>query len=146
MYVPPYEALLNAFGISKADVEKEGTVTISLGLFKMLLQFAVSSSDFTEEAYLNANPDVAEAVRCREIANGFTHYAGFGYFEGRRDAIPFDEDWYLSSNPDIQLAINRGQVQSGSDHFYHVGAGEGRSPNAVEKINAVMWKRALNKL
>lgn len=146
MYVPPYEALLNAFSFSKVDVEKEETITISLGLFKILLQFAVSSSDFTEEAYLNANPDVAEAVRRRGINSGMAHYAGFGYFEGRRGAIPFDENWYLSSYPDIQLAINRGQVQSGSDHFYLVGAGEGRAPNAVEKNSAELWKRAINKL
>ncbi|WP_306454030.1 phytanoyl-CoA dioxygenase family protein [Burkholderia sp. MSMB1835] len=40
--------------------------------------------EFSEEAYLACNPDVADAVRSGVIASGRAHYAQYGQHEGRR--------------------------------------------------------------
>ena len=40
--------------------------------------------DFDEEAYLQQNPDVAEAVVSGAFPSGFVHYFQLGYREGRR--------------------------------------------------------------
>lgn len=145
MYVPPYNALLKALQIDRDYVENVGTVTIPIALFRMLLQFAVASSDFNEETYLKANPDVAEAARRSEVASGFAHYIGFGYFEGRRGGMPFDEKWYKNAYADVTKAISNGEINSAEDHFYAVGGGEGRCPSATENFTAAEWKRALFK-
>lgn len=39
--------------------------------------------DFDEEAYLQQNPDVAEAVRAGSLSSGFAHYFQQGHREGR---------------------------------------------------------------
>jgi SAM-dependent methyltransferase len=41
------------------------------------------SSDFDEDRYLAANPDVAEAVRSGAFASGRAHYEAYGKAEGR---------------------------------------------------------------
>jgi SAM-dependent methyltransferase len=44
--------------------------------------------DFDEEAYLRANPDVAQHVRNHPETNGWEHFAKFGYLEQNRERIP----------------------------------------------------------
>lgn len=143
MYVPPYEALLGALGTSRAAAEAAGRITVPTALFRMLLQIAVAESDFDEDAYLAANPDVAEAVRKREIESGLAHYVGFGYFEGRRGGIGFDAKWYVETYSDIAEAVTKGQVGSAEEHFRATGGGEGRYPIPAERASAAEWKRVL---
>ena len=144
MYVPPYQALVRSLGTTSLAIASAKGVTIPGALFKLLLQMAVAYSDFDEESYLNANPDVKEAVARGDIESGHVHYVGFGYFEGRLGGIDeVDESWYLRAYPDVAQALRENQVASAAQHFYLVGGGEGRSPNADQLENAMRWKKTL---
>lgn len=144
MYVPPYEALLKSVGTNKAEVERTKNIQIPTALLKLLLQMALAQADFDEQSYLEANPDVRQAVRRGAIESGFLHFIGFGYFEGRTGGMArVDEQWYLKKYPDVADAISAGKVQSAAHHFTSGGAGEGRSPSASEEDNALQWKKAL---
>ncbi|MGO8800106.1 MAG: hypothetical protein ACLQE9_08990 [Roseiarcus sp.] len=144
MYVPPYAALVRSLDTTPSAVASAERVVIPGSLFKLLLQMAVAYSDFDEERYLSANPDVKEAVERGEIESGHVHYVGFGYFEGRVGGMDeVDESWYLRTYPDVAQALRDNQVASASQHFYLVGGGEGRSPNADQQENAMRWKRTL---
>jgi hypothetical protein len=144
MYVPPYAALVRSLETTPSAIAGGKTVAIPASLFKLLLQMAVAYSDFDEERYLGANPDVKEAVERGDIESGHVHYVGFGYFEGRLGGIDeVDEGWYLSAYPDVAQALRANQVASASQHFYAVGGGEGRSPNADQVETALRWKQTL---
>ena len=143
MYVPPYQALLNRFARSRDRAVTDRQIAVPLPLFRLLLQFAISTSDFDEEAYLRANPDVATAIANGRVETAFDHFIGFGYFEGRRGAFEVDEAWYRSTYPDVDAAIAAGQLRSAADHFYEIGGAEGRGPSAAQTENAVRWKTAL---
>jgi hypothetical protein len=109
------------------------------------MQIALAATDFDEEKYLKANPDVAKAVARGEVENAHMHYIGFGYFEGRYGGGPeVDERWYLQRYPDVADAVRNGNLQSASDHFQAVGGGEGRSPNPDQEDNELQWKKALH--
>jgi hypothetical protein len=70
MYVPPFDSLLRALGTTKEGVETSTEIAIPTGLLKLLLQLAVAHSDFDEEEYLRANPDVNQAVRRGDVESG----------------------------------------------------------------------------
>jgi hypothetical protein len=145
MYVPPFDSLLRSIGTNKESLETAAEVTIPVGLLKLLLQLAVAHSDFDEQAYLSANPDVRQAVHRGDVESGQMHYIGYGYFEGRRGGtIRIDERRYLRDNPDVAAAIREGKISSGEAHFYMIGAGEGRSPSPDQSADTAEWKRALH--
>ena len=144
MYVPPYEAILRSAGTTREELQDASEVTISMGLFKFLMQLAVANGDFNEAGYLAANPDVAEAVERGEIESARLHYIGYGYFEGRQGATPeVDERWYLRANPDVGAAVKAGKLSSAREHFTLAGAHEWRSPSPRYEGDAAQWKKAL---
>jgi hypothetical protein len=144
MYVPPYDALLRSLQTTRSAIDTKSPITIPASLLKLLLQLAVTCSDFDEDGYLSANPDVREAVERRDIESGHLHYIGFGYFEGRPGGMAkVDEDWYLRAYPDVAEALRDGRVESAWQHFQLIGGGEGRSPNADQQANAAQWKICL---
>ena len=144
MYVPPYEAVLRNVGTSRAELDSASEVSIPTGLFRFLLQIAVAHGEFNEAGYLEANPDVAEALRRGAIESARLHYIGFGYFEGRQGATPaVDERWYLHAYPDVGSAVRSGQISGAAEHFAVVGASEGRSPDLRYAQDAEQWKRVL---
>ena len=144
MYVPPYDAVLHSIGTSRQALQGADEVTIPMGLFRFLMQLAVANGDFNEMGYLQANPDVAEAVKAGEIESARLHYIGFGYFEGRLGATPdVDERWYLRANPDVGAAVKAGKLSSAREHFTLAGAGEWRSPSPRYEGDAQQWKKAL---
>jgi hypothetical protein len=144
MYVPPFDSLLTAIGMSRVEFENATEVTIPVELFKLLLQVTVANSDFNEAGYLQDNPDIASAVRTGKLEDARLHYVGFGFFEGRSGATPdVDENWYLRTYTDVAEGIRSGQTSSASAHFRVIGAAEGRSPNAAYIEPAKQWKRAL---
>ncbi len=144
MYVPPYECLLQSLRTNREIVETLDEITIPVRLLKLLLQLAVAHSDFDEDCYLGANPDVQEAVRLGDVESGRMHYIGYGYFEGRREGtIRFDEESYIRDNPDVAAGIKEGRIKSAKNHFFTIGAAEGRSPSADQAVNAAEWKRVL---
>lgn len=144
MYVPPYDAVLESIGTSRAELADAKDVTVPLPLFRFLMQIAVAHSDFNEAGYLSANPDVAEALKSGEIESARLHYVGFGFFEGRLGATPeVDERWYLKTYADVGSAVKAGRIGSATEHFTVVGAAEGRSPSIRYAQDAEQWKKAL---
>jgi hypothetical protein len=144
MYVPPFDPLLKAIGMTRADFEGSPEVVIPTELFKLLLQVTIASSDFNEAGYLEANPDIADAAGSAKLQDPRLHYVGFGYFEGRGGATPeVDEAWYLRTYPDVADAVAAESVASASEHFRVVGASEGRSPNTSHVQTAEQWKKAI---
>src|SRR3954471_10140724 len=63
MYVPPFDSLLTAIGVTRAEFENASVVVVPTELLKLLLQIAVASGDFNEAGYLRENQDIAGAVR-----------------------------------------------------------------------------------
>ncbi len=144
MYVPPYASLLKSLGAQAEQVEKSEKIPVPARLLKLLLQLAVAYSDFDEEGYLQANPDVRQAVQRGEIESGHLHYIGYGYFEGRKGGIAtVEENWYLQKYPDVAAALKEGRIKSAGDHFNTIGAAEGRSPSSDQEETAAQWKTAM---
>jgi hypothetical protein len=146
MYIPPLDAILRNLEISREELAERQVVEVPVSLLRFLLQLAVLNSDFDQESYLLANPDVAAAVKRGNIENPRLHYVGNGYFEGRVGGVPsVDESWYLSAYPDVAAAVQSKQILSGADHFKSTGAAELRAPSSSYELDAVQWGKALGK-
>lgn len=87
---------------------------------------AANFSLFNRQWYLDANPDVAEAVRLGLI-DAEEHFNQHGKAEGRSPGPLFNLEQYLLNNPDVADAVARGETTA-YDHFMLFGASEGRSP------------------
>ncbi len=83
---------------------------------------------FDENFYLYNNPDVAQAVRQGQFANGRRHFEEFGLREGRDGN--FNEAYYLRTYNDVAQAVQRGQFRNGLEHFQRFGRNEGRAGGA----------------
>ena len=70
--------------------------------------------------YLETYPDVAAAT-----IDPLTHFAAWGWHEGRRPNLYFDTAWYLRHNPEIARAGINPLV-----HYIRLGEAENRSPCA----------------
>lgn len=144
MYLPPYQALLSMLS---AGAERKGAknIVVPEQVLKMILQMALSQTQFDENAYLKENPDVADAVRRGVMPNANYHYVNFGYFEKRPGGVPVDTAWYEKQYPDVALAIRSGKsrVKSALEHFDVAGAAEGRAPNASSQFAAQAWRAAI---
>jgi hypothetical protein len=87
---------------------------------------------FSENAYLAANSDVANAVRSGIYATGWQHYVSNGRAEGRSLSPvgygTFNEHAYLAANPDVANAVKTvgGFYKTGYQHYVGNGLAEGR--------------------
>ena len=84
---------------------------------------------FPEQEYLNANPDVKEAVINGEFASGEAHFLIYGQWENRagapEDDIEFEQS-YLGANPDVKEAVTKGHFRNGRHHYDIYGKDENR--------------------
>ncbi|PIE83235.1 MAG: methyltransferase type 11 [Candidatus Contendobacter odensis] len=53
------------------------------------LELIAKEENFDEEAYLRANPDVANAVKEKQFESGYKHFKAFGKNEGRKMRFSF---------------------------------------------------------
>lgn len=143
MYVPPLNSILRGLGVDRATFERSSRIMVPKEMFRLLLHMAVANCGFDEAGYLRDNPDVAAAVQSGEVADAWSHYIGFGYFEGRTGTPAVDEAWYLKTYADVAEAVRRGKVRSAKEHYNSVGAPEGRSPSEGYVKVAETWKKAL---
>ncbi len=142
MYVPHFEAFLDNIGITRDEFEASMSVSVPVGLLKMLLRIVVATGDFNKTGYLVENADIAAAVHAQDL-NPLRHYIEFGFLEGRIGACPaVDEAWYRATYPDIDAAVVRGDLRSATEHFFVRGAAEGRAPNPRYLGDAQQWKVA----
>jgi hypothetical protein len=143
MYVPPLNSILRGLGVDRATFERSSKIIVPKEMLRLLLHMAVANCGFDEAGYLQDNPDVAAAVKSGEVADAWSHYVAFGYFEGRTGTPSVDEAWYLKTYADVAEAVRRGRVRSAKEHYNAVGAPEGRSPSEGYADVAERWKRAL---
>ncbi len=85
--------------------------------------------DFDAAWYLEANPDVANAINAGQALDPERHYLGNGWKEGRNPDQLFNSAWYLAHNPDVAAAGLDPLV-----HFATTGWREGRDPSAQFSI------------
>ena len=89
---------------------------------------------FSEKFYLDHYADVAESVRSGVYANGFAHFVGSGYAEGRRpNGWWVGEAWYRDRYPDAAAAVDGGRCRSVYEHYLREGAAQGRAELAVRE-------------
>jgi hypothetical protein len=89
--------------------------------------------EFDEAFYLDANPDVAEAVRREEWPSGFSHYCVIGKKTGRVGARPVDTDWYVQTYPQAAGDIAAGRAASAAEHYHRFGKFRGYLPSKSER-------------
>ncbi len=82
---------------------------------------------FDEAFYLDANPDVAEAVRRGFRDSGFAHYVSNGRGEGR-NPFRFDRVWYSRQYPLAAIEVGQGDYNSLRDHYVRIGRSRGYRP------------------
>lgn len=143
MYVIPFNTLKQRLNIVKKEPDENEIVEIPYGVLKLIMQLALAGAEFDEASYLDANPDVVNAVATGEVTSARMHFVGYGYFEGRSGVPKVDERWYLANYPDVAAALSAKRIRSASEHFYAVGAAEGRSPNGRMEQTARQWKKAM---
>lgn len=149
MYIPPLKSMLETIGSTKEQFLDGKNISIPAELLKVILQAALASTEFNEAGYLAANPDVAAGIRLGTVPSARAHFVGYGYFEGRRGAMPaVDERWYLQTYQDVARALQSGttELRTATEHFETVGAVEGRSPSARYEAFAEIWKKAFGVL
>ena len=140
-YVPHIELLLQALRIKRERLNSKSKIAIDAKLLKTLLETIAAAQDFSEDFYLGAYPDLAEAHAAGKITDLKRHYVELGFFEGRMGAPPpVDEKYYVDLYKDIEAAVQRGDVKSGTEHYMRSGAAEGRIPSAalLSQVNAWM--------
>lgn len=90
---------------------------------------------FDEAWYLNAYPDVADAVRSGGLSSGFAHWIGSGKAEGRipppgyTEGDRFDPEWYADSYHAVAADIAAGRARDAAEHFRLIGRFRGYLPN-----------------
>lgn len=125
--IPHINLVISECGIYGYD-EGVDTLTITRHGIDFLLQQALQGQEFDEAWYLEAYPDVKEAVEKGAFESGRDHFLRFGYFEGRAlTPSSFSEKRYLKANPDIVDAIGSGHFEDAKDHFVKFGYAEGRN-------------------
>jgi hypothetical protein len=93
------------------------------------LRSMISQIYVDDAYYLDANADVAEAVRQGVLKTAKDHYVSFGFLENRLPySITVEEDWYLEQYRDVREAVETGVFATAQDHFNAVGFKEGRHP------------------
>lgn len=85
---------------------------------------------FSEEWYLTAYSDVANAIKNGYFVNGYDHYIKNGKIEKRLPIPPlpleYCEGTYRKLNKDIDAAIVNGQFANGVEHYLQFGWKEKR--------------------
>jgi len=84
--------------------------------------------DFDEEAFLDANPDIRDAIKGGQFRDVKHHLMLFGLNEIKKGLRPFhrahevfNEEKYLKQFPDVKNAIEKGEFQTAFEHFCDIG-------------------------
>ena len=87
--------------------------------------------NFDETSYLEANPDLQEALTAKKIKSGWKHFLKYGIYEikkGERrvhkDIPLMSEHDYVKNNVDIFEALKKGNLDSPYEHFLLHGVSE----------------------
>lgn len=129
MRVATWAALLNEKLVVPSA--KGNYIAVERNYFMQCLRNAINAIYVDEAYYLDAHPDVADALRQGVIKSAKDHYVEFGFAEHRKPYNIFvEESWYLEQYPDVKAAVGNGAFASGQEHFDLLGFKEGRIPFA----------------
>lgn len=143
-YVPHIDLLLQALRINRERLSSRSKIAIDTKLLRGLLQALAASAPFSEEFYLEAYADIAEAHSVGKVPDLHQHFLESGFFEGRFGAAPeVDEAFYTSIYKDVGQAVLRGDIKSGAEHYLRTGAAEGRIPNPAMRGTVEGWMMLL---
>ena len=143
-YLPHIDMFLRALRINRERLGSKSKIAVDARLLRHLLQSLAAAAPFSDEFYLQNNPDIAQAHAGGQIENLRTHFVEQGYFEGRSGAEPMvNETYYASTYPDVADAVRRADVTSGTEHYLRSGAAEGRIPNPLVKSEIDGWASVL---
>ncbi len=146
MFLPPYNILSTHLEYAARAKPPESLTVVPKAFLRLLIQVALSRMPFDEESYLQANPDVAQAIRAGKVESGRVHFVGTGYFEGRQGGVrDVDAVWYLKTYPDVAKALKDGttEVSSAQQHYLANGALEGRVPYSDAQVDVAELRYAL---
>jgi len=130
---------------NRERLDSRSKVAIDARLLKALLQTIVECAPFSEEFYLQSNPDIAKARAAGELKDPKRHFVERGYFEGRVGApSEVDEAYYVRRYRDVEQAVLRGDLESIAGHFNDSGYAEGRVPNAALEPFVEKWLSVLH--
>jgi hypothetical protein len=141
VFLPPWD-LISRHIVD--DGNSGDDVVVSRKLLRFLIRCLLDHTEFDEQQYRRANPDVAEAIRHRDFASARDHFLNVGYFESRTGATPVQETWYLARNPDVAAAKQSGDLESGEQQYRLAGAQEWREPNPQSVKWIAAWKEVLD--
>ena len=84
--------------------EGHTTLTINRDGLHQIINILLADEPFEEGSYLDANPDVRQAIESGKVTSGKEHYRVFGYYEGRFPGFGgFDANNYIEANPDLSF-------------------------------------------
>src|ERR1017187_9861385 len=92
-----------------------------------IAEFADRDFEFDEAWYLQAYPDVAEAVRDGVVPSGLTHYVKYGRDEGRLPSA-FDPKWYAKVYPVAAQEVGSTDARALRHHYINIGRFRGYRP------------------
>ena len=91
--------------------------------------------EFDEAWYLDAYPDIADAVRRGVLRSGLAHWIESGKAEGRipppgyTEGDRFDAEWYAASYHAAAADIAAGRARDAAEHYDLIGRFRGYLPN-----------------
>ena len=139
-YLPHIELLLQALRVNRERLNSKSKIAIDAKLLRGLIQAIIARSPFSDEFYLDAYPDIAEAHAAGNIPDLHRHFVESGFFEGRFGTPPVvDEAFYTTYYKDVGQAVARGDIASAGEHYLRQGAAEGRIPNRQIKPEVDYW-------
>lgn len=121
--IPSYSAISEAF---RSLIDKRSSHIA----YEIIFTGYLAHWNFDEKWYLESNPDLSHAIPSQDFPNGYSHFRGVGYVEGRVPVpLVVDSKWYMSTYPDVASAIIKGAIESSAHHFKASGYREGRLPS-----------------
>ena len=132
--VPPPDFKLPLYGqllASKLVVPspRTGYYAVDQFIFAELVAVRLAWVEVDEAWYLEAYPDIQNAIDSGAVRSAAHHYRRFGFFEHRMPRrITVDEAHYLKTYPDVKEAIAKKIYATGQEHYMASGFREGRLP------------------
>ncbi|MBX9594598.1 MAG: hypothetical protein K2X46_09560, partial [Roseomonas sp.] len=102
--LPPFATLLQDKRLVPSTTSKYLAVDQYL-LYDLMLPH-LKAVPFDEAWYLEAYPDVRDAIAGNLVASARHHYVRYGYYEHRLPRrVEVDETWYLETHKDVRDAV-----------------------------------------
>ncbi len=115
-----------------AKAMAEGTYKVEKGV--AAVKIAGAPPEWSEEAYLYANSQVAKLLQEKKYESGWVFFRDRGNAEGLVEGSPlkWNERDYLTRNPDVAYFVRLGRYSSGYEHWVIAGRAEKRPGGQIK--------------